>query len=342
MSGYAVVDAGTSSTRVRWWQEGEVRWSGSRPVGARDTAMDGHDGRLRGALRELLAALARETGAEPEAVVCSGMITSNMGLYELPHLPAPASLDAIAAGIAQVDFPDLWPRPLSFVPGVRSLPNGAPPPPSGASPHPWPLGDLPGGDVLRGEEAEIAGLHPRLGLDRDSVFLHLGSHHKAIDVGADGAILGSRSAITGELLAAVREHTILKSSTTALEGLSPDPEAVMAGAEATRQHGLGRALFLVRVGEQQAGLGRERMTSYLLGALAALDLPLLAPETGGEPSDTPVVVYGTGLFPELLTRLLLDHGWLDVRLVPAETADLAAADGAVRLYRRAQALGAVP
>ena len=77
---YAVVDSGTTTTRVRIWRGGEVVWSANRQVGAKDTAVDGNTAKVAAALRELLAAATAETGAEPAAIICSGMITSNMGL----------------------------------------------------------------------------------------------------------------------------------------------------------------------------------------------------------------------------------------------------------------------
>lgn len=319
---YAVVDSGTTTTRVRMWQDGEVVWSASRQVGAKDTAVDESTAKVSSALRELLAAATAETGTEPVAIICSGMITSNMGLFELPHLPAPASPDDTARGMVQRSFPEISSVPLTFVPGVKTLPGG-----DG-------LAGLPTGDVLRGEEAEIVGLRHALGIDRESLYLHIGSHHKAIEVAQDGSIVASRTAITGELLAAVTGNTILKSSVEPLYGLELEMDAVAAGFAAARQHGFGRALFLVRVGEQLAWQSRARMTSYLLGVLASLDIPLLA----GAALDTPIVVYGIGAFPGILGEVLPAEGFTGVRVVDQAVADGAAAAGAVALFERYRTL----
>lgn len=313
---YAVVDSGTTSTRVRMWHDGDVVWSDTRAAGARDTAIEGHTERVRNALRELLDEARRATSSQPQAVICSGMITSNLGLHEVPHLPAPAGPHELAAGIVEVRFDDVTDVPVAFVPGVKTRPRELP------------LDRLDDGDVLRGEESEVVGLREALGLTSAATFLHFGSHHKAVETDAAGRIIASRTAITGELLAAILDHTILKSSTVPLDDLDPDPDAVRAGAEAARRHGLGRAAFLVRIGEQLGGFERERMTSYLIGALAALDLPLLAQ---GDPS-TPIVLYGHGAFPGALDRLLAS-GPRPVHRVDSATADLAAATGAVTLYR---------
>lgn len=325
MSGYAVVDSGTTTTRLRLWQDGRQVWSGSRAAGARDTAVDGTTDKVRAALRDLLD-LARKERPEPlDAIICSGMITSNMGLFEVPHLPAPAGPDDLARGVVQRSFPELGEVPLSFIPGVKTLPSTLD------------LSTLAAGDVLRGEEVEIAGMRATLGIEEDAVFVHIGSHHKAIDVDAEGRILGSRSAITGELLGAVVGNTILKSSVTELDELQLDVAAALAGAKATKDHGFGRALFLVRVGEQLGGFSKERMTSYLLGVLAALDLPLLA---GSFNSDQQrIIVYGLGAFPEILSAMFAADGRTNATVVDKETADAAAAIGAVRLFERSRELG---
>jgi 2-dehydro-3-deoxygalactonokinase len=316
VSTYAVVDSGTTTTRLRLWRDGAVRWSGSVAAGARDTAITGEPRAIRDAVRDLLERVAREAGGRPDAVICSGMITSNLGLHEVPHLAAPAGPHELAAGIVHVTFPELG--ELAFIPGIKTLSATLT------------LDTLAGGDVLRGEEAEITGLRSRLRLDGPATFLHFGSHHKAIDVDAGGRITASRTAVTGELLAAVGEHTILKSSVVPLPDLALDHDAVLAGAAATHEHGLGRALFLVRVGEQLGGMGRERMTSYLVGALAALDLPLLI--DGGRP----IVLYGHGAFPEALAALLAHQGRERVTVVDGEASDLAAAEGAVALFERSK------
>jgi len=311
VTAYAVIDSGTTTTRLRLWQDGDVRWSASMAAGARDTAIDGEPRAIRVAVRDLLARMRHEAGVTPTAVICSGMITSNLGLHEVPHLTAPAGPRELAAGIVRVTIPEIG--ELAFIPGVKTVPRSDT------------LADLGSGDVLRGEEAEVTGLRTLLGLTGPATFLHFGSHHKAVDVDGDGRITASRTAVTGELLAAVAGHTILKSSVAPLDGLALDAEAVRAGARATHEHGLGRALFLVRVGEQLGGRPRATMTSFLVGALAMLDLPLL-PGVGGPP----IVLYGHGAFPEALATLL--EGRPGVIQVDGTTADLAAVAGAVALY----------
>ena len=179
----AVIDSGTTRTRVRLWDGAGVVWGQSEQAGARDTAADGHPGKVEAALGAML------TGAEGlEAAVCSGMITSNVGLKEVPHLLAPCSPEDTARGIVRQDFPEISEAPFYFIPGIKTLPQSLG------------LENLEAADVMRGEETEAAGLRELLGLSEPVLLMHYGSHHKAIRVDGEGRILGSKTSITGELL----------------------------------------------------------------------------------------------------------------------------------------------
>ncbi|MER3554607.1 MAG: 2-keto-3-deoxy-galactonokinase [Meiothermus sp.] len=307
----AVVDSGTTRTRVRLWDGGKVVSSQSQQAGARDTASDGHPGRVKTALKEMLAGV-KGLGA----VLCSGMITSNVGLKEVPHLLAPCSPEKIARGIVRQEFPEIAEAPFYFIPGIKTVPEGLS------------LENLEGADVMRGEEAETVGLRELLGLTGPVLLMHYGSHHKAIRVDGDGTILGSKTSITGELLQAVMSGTVLRSSVVGLEDIKPSQEYWRAGLEAAQQHGLGRASFLVRIGEQLAGLPKPEMTSYLLGALASLDLPML--ERGEN-----IILYGSGHFPPLM-KAYLDERGIPATLVSPEVSENAAVIGALRLFERYQ------
>lgn len=319
MPAILVIDSGTTTTRVRTIVDGEITWEGTAEAGARNTAMDNSNQRIRAALSELIRQARGATGDSVEAAVCSGMITSNMGLLEVPHILAPASDQEIASSIVRKDFEDITDLPMVFVPGVKTIPNSLG------------LGNLNEGDVLRGEECECRGLR-ELGVIRGAAtLLHFGSHHKAIDVAPDGAIQASRTGITGELLSAVSEHTILKSSVDSPHMTRLDDSYVDAGIRDCREHGIIRALFLVRVGEQLANLGRKQMTSYLIGVLAYSDCALVGPPNAGRQ----LVLYGKGPFPKVLGRTLANEGH-NVQLVDEARADHAAAMGAAAFYRQAR------
>lgn len=336
---HLVVDAGTSRTRVRLWHAGSVVDELDARVGAKDVALAGDARPIAEGLRALIATMRERHDHDPRAVVCSGMITSNVGLVEVPHAVAPIPLGELARRLVRHDVESVTDLPMYFVPGIKTV----------ASEAGWDT--LASFDVMRGEEVEVVGLLQALDLEPPLAFFHCGSHHKLIEVGAsdtatthadraaapaigdadgvDGAvILRSSTAITGELLAAIRESTILASSLADLDGIELDPEAVAAGARHARAAGFARAAFLVRVGETIAGKDRTAVTSFLLGALTDLDLQLIEHELA---PDRELVLYGGGLFPALVRDLLTHDGTRRVRLVAPQVSDGAATVGTVRL-----------
>ncbi|MEX2542764.1 MAG: 2-dehydro-3-deoxygalactonokinase, partial [Trueperaceae bacterium] len=252
------------------------------------------------------------------AAVFSGMITSNLGLLEVPHLIAPVGPTELATAVRRRDFPEITPLPCYFIPGVRTSSQGDN------------LADL---DVLRGEEVEIMGLRSLLSITSDAVFLHYGSHHKAINVDAEGKILASKTSLTGELFSALSEHTMLKGSLESVEASAIVEEAWRHGLADGKRVGVGRALFLVRVGEQIAGYSKSYMTSYLLGVLTLLDLSLL-----DEMKSRRLVLYGRGKLKHILAEYLHGRGLVEIVLVDDDTADVAAAIGAAELMLRVGAV----
>ena len=303
---YAVIDSGTTRTRLRVWRDTQVVWEAERRVGAARTASEG-TGPLTLALSELLGEARGQVTLQ--AVIASGMITSNVGLFEVPHLPAPASYSALAAGICRRDLPGLG--EIYFVPGVKTLP-----------------GDHGSffGDVLRGEEVEVVGLRELLGLQGEVSFMHYGSHHKLVRTDDQG-LLGSLTTLGGELLGALLGHTILASGTAALSTLGEiDREWWNRGWAAGEQDGFARAAFSGRLAGQLLRASPEQVTAFLLGAVSQQDAVLLE-------GTAPLVLYGHASFTGPVAGRLRQEG-RDVRVASAEMSERAAALGAVRLFER--------
>ncbi|MBE3584415.1 MAG: 2-dehydro-3-deoxygalactonokinase [Limnochordaceae bacterium] len=317
---YILIDSGTTTTRVRVTDGQHVLAAASERIGARDTAREGNNRRLRAALRRLLQAAVAEAGValgNVEAIVASGMITSNAGLLEVPHVPAPAGPADLARYIVTAVFPDISPQPIHFIPGVKTIGTGP--------------DNLPKMDILRGEEAEVTGLRQLLNLNIPVTFLHYGSHHKGIRTDARGSILCSETTMTGELLQAITNGTVLSATVLPLEEIQLDREAWRQGLAIAQEEGFGRAVFLVRVAEQMMGYSRQEASNFLLGALTSLDLPMV--ERALAEGDH-LVLYGNGHFPLILRQHLEERGQGDrVTVVSAEMVELATVMGAVAIYR---------
>lgn len=267
MSANMIIDCGTTNLRVTIVDEsGAIAAQGKRPGGVRHTAIDGHNGRLKAMLSECIAQVMREAGVEQiDRCIAYGMITSNVGLLEIPHLAAPASADDLRAGIRTAVFDDVVPFPISFIPGVRSFSGQVT------------LANYSGMDMMRGEETEAVGLFELLDLHRECVMILPGSHNKFVRMDAQGHILSCMTSISGELLDALTNHTILADAVerTFATEQDYDPELACEGARECAQNGLGRAAFAGRILNQLGGMESVRLRSYLMGAVLAQDIQAL-------------------------------------------------------------------
>ena len=267
--GYLVIDCGTTNLRVTLLDGQRKAVDAVRADGGvRHTAIDGDNSRLRRTLKGAIDEVLSKNGMTPDDVlrcVAYGMITSNMGLLEIAHVAAPASPGDLRAAMQERTFEDIAPFPMAFIPGVRNF-GGA-----------VTMGNYSRMDMMRGEETEAVGLYRLLGLKEPAIFVLPGSHNKFVSMGADGAILGCMTSISGELLDAITHDTILadavgRSFVTA-EGYMPD--MACEGAWESAHSGLGRAAFSARILQTLGGRSREAAQSYLLGAVLAQDVQAL-------------------------------------------------------------------
>src|SRR5678815_4165723 len=88
------IDMGTTNTRVWLIAEDKVIGRAHAQVGVGDTARDGSTTRLRTVLKELILEVC-SGDARPSYVAAAGMITSSLGLVEIPHVEAPAGLEEL-------------------------------------------------------------------------------------------------------------------------------------------------------------------------------------------------------------------------------------------------------
>ena len=261
-----VVDCGTTNLRVTLLDESLKRLDAVRAEGGvRHTAIDGHNGRLRTMLRESIeTVLARNGYALTDVAKCVayGMITSALGLLEIPHVPAPAGAADLRAAMQEKTFEDIAPFPIAFIPGVRNFAG------------PVDLTNFSEMDMMRGEETEAIGLHKLLAPKGAAMFVLPGTHNKFVSMDAQGRSLGCMTSISGELLDAMTHHTILSDAVggSFVSAQDYDAEYVKAGARECAVSGLGRAAFAGRILSTLGGQEKTRIQSYLLGAALALDV----------------------------------------------------------------------
>jgi 2-dehydro-3-deoxygalactonokinase len=287
------VDSGTTTTRV--WVLGEtglfgrhVERAGARDMGSKDPAW------LLERIRRLADRALFDGGVTwdaVEAVVAFGMITSELGLEEIPYLPSPVASGDLAAALAERFYPTHLPAPVYLVPGVR-VGNG----------------DLFSADVMRGEETEVAGLLALRALEPPLLYVSTGSHSKFVGLDDLGRIAWGLTTLSGELLWALHRETILREIIDPLVARL-DLDAVDQGAAAAASAGLSRSLFLARLLNRLRGEGPEACTSFLVGALAETDIAALRAAPGRGDRGARVAIGGGGPFAQAYARLLGGEDW---------------------------------
>src|SRR5690554_1628248 len=123
---FATIDCGTTNSRVHILDENyKVIRSGFRRIGVRNTAISASKAALKDGLTELIketVQAAKLRISDLRFIITSGMITSEIGLLEIPHLQAPVGIDDLIENIKIVRDPAVFPLdiPLIFVRGVKN------------------------------------------------------------------------------------------------------------------------------------------------------------------------------------------------------------------------------
>lgn len=299
------VDGGTTNTRAALWDEnGVLVDSRSSPVGVRYTAMDGDNHRVCQAVKECLAALIEAHGLawdQIQGIWAAGMITSNLGLVEIPHLTAPTGAPELAKDARQVSLPEIAPLPIHFIPGIKNTSAAIG------------LDNFESMDIMRGEEVESVALIHRWGKGKPMVLVLPGSHSKYVGVNAQGQITGCLTSITGELLSVITNNTILADAVEH-SFVAPDhyqKDWMLLGLDTAHRVGLGRACFSGRILKLFAGQNRDAVANYLLGCVLENDWKALqGSQAIALTPDTHVVVAGKQPLAQAICDVLKERSGL--------------------------------
>ncbi|MTD99991.1 2-dehydro-3-deoxygalactonokinase [Paracoccus sp. YIM 132242] len=192
-------------------------------------------------------------------IITSGMITSRNGWVETPYLPLPLDAGALARSLTLHEG-------IHFVTGAVSDPDG------------------PAPDVMRGEETEIIGHLAEGG--EGGLFVLPGTHSKWAWA-EGGRLTAFRTVMTGEVFAALRDHTILGRL------IQPGPgsdDAFRRGVQAGQGDGaLLARIFSARTLALMDRLAPDQIADYLSGLLIGDEVAQGARDASG-----PVTIIGRG------------------------------------------------
>lgn len=260
---FLCVDMGTTNTRAWLLHDDKVLGRITSPFGVKDVARSGSAFQLHQQLRTLLDTLVAEfaeIAPSPIAILGAGMITSRLGITEIPHILAPVGVRDLSIHVHATRKPEISELPIFLAPGIKT---------GSAIEGRTQLAQI---DVLRGEETLCFGLLARNQLQPGGTLLNLGSHWKAISIGRDAQITSSSTTLSGELVHALQVNTILASALPQEKIGNPDLDWVDAGMAEQKKSGLARAFFCVRLLEMDGRTTPEQRMSFLIGAYIASDL----------------------------------------------------------------------
>lgn len=204
-----------------------------------------------------IKSLSDRTGINLEntPILLSGMISSSIGIENLPYATVPFRLDGSQVRSRKFSVKEDFPHEIILISGVQSN-------------H----------DVMRGEETQLIGIWSLL-MDRgtqpdEAIFIFPGTHSKHVYI-KDGQLIHFKTFMTGEMYQVTGNHSILKDSVTLSDDHDPsaaDIQAFKTGIKKSLESGILNSLFTVRTNQLFNRLNKTQNAFYLSGLLIGSEI----------------------------------------------------------------------
>ena len=294
------VDGGTSNTRTYLWTaNGQILTQRSQAIGAKTSAINGSNQAWIKAIHNMIESMLTECAVSDNAVqgvYMSGMLTSDLGILEVPHLTAPVSMKNYQEHLVRVHLPEVFSKEIVLIPGIKNTLS-----------NPESLDSLRTFDIMRGEETETYALIEQYGSDQNTIYILPGSHNKYVFIDENCTVLATSTTLSGELLNSIVNDTIVASSVDhgfpSMEHYNL--EMIQYGCEMHRKEGFGRALFLTRLFDRFGSQSKYNLQNYVLGIVLESDLTALHNAAFfKDVTNVRIVIHGNGAFSHALYDLL--------------------------------------
>lgn len=202
----------------------------------------------------------------PLPILICGMAGSTLGWHEVPYIECPLDFITLAQHCYAVDkHLNAW-----IVPGLRCISDAGQP------------------DMMRGEETQLLGWYNTHPDTHEQLLILPGTHSKWAMLKA-GQLSNFATAMTGELYALLKEHSILTCN-----GNGPlDTEAYREGLKWSKRSSLLHLLFSVRSRSLIGELKDEQKTAYLAGLLVGSEIQQMLNVFGTTTITTPITIIGS-------------------------------------------------
>jgi 2-dehydro-3-deoxygalactonokinase len=306
MNNYITIDGGTTNTRLRLVKDYLVVAEFRLSLGARDCIVgnENYKNTIKERIKELLIAGNTEE-KDIRAIIFSGMLTSELGLCNIPHIAAPVGIKELHSSMKLMDV-GISSIPCYFIPGVKIQSEN--------------MYEI---DMMRGEECEFIGISAQMA--PNSVCIMPGSHSKHVFSDERNRISSFQSFLSGEMIAALSQNTILSKSID-LSIADFDGEALLSGYDCVRELGINRALFHTRIMDNMLKKTPMELYSFFLGAILCEEAETLAE------CKNQIYICGQKNIRKSMIYLLKNRLSLSVNEISDSHSELAAAMGAVKIF----------
>lgn len=300
-----LIDSGTTNSRIRLTRinSNEIIDSIKLNIGVRNTAIEGNNTILKNGLKEgLLKIINRNnlTSQEIEYIIASGMITSNLGIYEVPHIKGPASIKDFASNSVVYKSEEFLNIPIIFIPGMENSVEDE-------NDIIFNINDY---DIMRGEEVETIGLLEQINVKGKGIMILPGSHTKYIFVDENKKLLSCLSTLGGETLLSIQKETILSKSLKKDLICTIQKDMLKKGYDAAREYGVTRGLYHVRLLDKFSELDSNYLANYYTGVIIHDDIKSLLKSLNNKEDIDWVIIGGSdplkNVFYYLIKHLELD------------------------------------
>ncbi len=308
MSSYITIDGGTTNTRITLIQDKELIDSIKLNIGARKSIE--HKELLKTEIKRAIEVLLEKNCLNEKDITCilaSGMITSEFGLFHLEHIKAPAGILELHNGIEKICLSEITKIPFAFIRGVKLSSDG-----------------FENFDIMRGEETELMGI---INADYgECIYILPGSHSKIIQVDDGGRITDFSTMMTGEMISALSQQTILKDAVD-LELSEIDSEYLLRGYDYSEKEGINKALFKTRILKNFCGKDKIAVYSFFLGAVLSGEIMQIIRNKAKT-----VVLGGKKQIKNAMAEILKKRDNKKVILLDESTVNMSTSIGAVKIF----------
>ena len=304
MPNYITIDCGTTNTRITLIANGVFKDKLKFNLGANNKESKAA---LSKTIKQGIKDILKTNNLSPKdisRVLASGMITSEFGLVNLPHMKTPIGAGDLNAMMHETIMEDISLIPFVFMRGVKCA--------SGS------FEDL---DMMRGEETELMGI-----LRGEGLYILPGSHSKIIKVDSLGRIADFKTMLTGEMLAALSENTILKDA-VCMDESKLDSEYLLKGFDFCEQNGINNSLFKVRILKNMFSANASEVYSFFLGVVLHDEINCILSQNAKR-----IIIGGKKQIKEALAIILKKMSSGEIEKISDQEADNASALGLIKIY----------